>query len=96
MFGSKEHRCDMNGHRAQWEQCVAENRLQGWLKKESHDYLKVMRKWQWRYFILDFDAKILSYFTDETLKDQRGEYVLDGSVLSEVSLAVLWRFLLQL
>jgi hypothetical protein len=75
----------MHGHRGQWDESMAANKLQGWLKKESHDYFKAMRKWQWRYFILDFADKTLCYYTDETLSDMRGRYELDGSVLSEVS-----------
>jgi hypothetical protein len=67
---------------------MASNKLQGWLKKESHDYFKSLRKWQWRFFILDFESKTLRYYTNETLSDMRGEYVLDGSVLSEVGIVI--------
>lgn len=84
MFVYTEHKCNMHAHRAQWTEAMSENKMQGWLKKESHDYFRAMRKWQWRYFILDFSTKRLSYYTDESLADQRGEYELDGSVLSEV------------
>lgn len=84
MFVYTEHKCNMHAHRAQWSEAMAENKMQGWLKKESHDYFRAMRKWQWRYFVLDFTTKRLSYYLDESLADQRGEYELDGSVLSEV------------
>lgn len=67
-----------------WETALRQRRLCGWLKKQSHEKIQFLRKWQWRFFVLDYTAKTLSYYLDEDLHDERGEYLLDGAILSEV------------
>ena len=84
MHSNAKYQSPEGSYKPMWEQAMIDQCLKGWLKKESHEYIKLMRKWQWRYFVLDFPSKSLAYFTDEDMKDQRGVYELDGKTLSEV------------
>lgn len=57
-----------------WNDSFANRKLSGWLLKESHEYFTLLRKWQRRYFIFDYESKILSYYRDETLAEKRGQF----------------------
>lgn len=43
----------------------------GWLLKEGHD---VWKSWQERYFVLDANERKITYYTDASKKDIKGEY----------------------
>lgn len=66
-----------------WEDSKTDGILEGWLTKESHDIISVFRKWELRFFVLNFRTKTLSYYTDNTYANQRGSYILsDISVVN--------------
>ena len=54
--------------------------ITGWLEKEGH----VMKNWNARFFRLMADGGTLEYFSDETMKERKGEIFLDGR--SEIKL----------
>jgi hypothetical protein len=54
--------------------------MEGWMTKRSHDYFTIFRKWQVRYFVLDIEKKLLSYYKDATKIQHRGTYQLCGHV----------------
>jgi hypothetical protein len=62
-----------------WAKSKEEGILEGWLTKESHDFLAVFRKWELRFFVLNFKTRTLAYYTDNTYTDQRGSYLLGDS-----------------
>ena len=54
--------------------------LEGWMTKLSHDFFRFMRKWQRRYFVLDFNSRTLCYYLDEAKQFLRGRYQLAEQV----------------
>ena len=45
-----------------------EDTVQDWFNKKGH----VFKNWRSRYFVLDMDSKILSYYADEELQNFKG------------------------
>lgn len=67
-----------------WISAIDEGKLEGWLMKQSHESYSIFRRWQMRYFVLDFKKKALRYYIDDEMKQMVGEYILQGSMLCEV------------
>lgn len=61
-----------------WDIAKSTGILEGWLTKESHDFISIFRKWELRFFVLNFTTKTLAYYTDNTYSKQKGCYQLNS------------------
>lgn len=52
-------------------QITGASKAEGWLLKEGHD---IFKSWYERYFVLDAAEKKITYYTDASKKDIKGEY----------------------